>query len=319
VQIHGLLGRNEVVVRSGANVYRIQRLGYVALEVADLDVAVDFYARVVRLEVTERRPGVAFMSAGAEHHWLRLEEGNAPRVLRVGYEAVDPAAYDAIVADLRGRGVEHTEHADFGRDRLARSVRFTDPAGIGWEVFNQMAELPVRVAANGLCLERMLHTLWVVPNFDAEVEFCHEVLGFKTSDRVEESIEFLRCENRYHHSLGLVRGADDLLTPTFSHFCILVDSLDDVMRYRHNAVSLGLELEEDILRHPTSGSMGVYVTEPWLGFSIEFSTDHAIIDDATHVARRLALGPAALDVWREPLPPPRVDSKKSFAETLRHA
>jgi hypothetical protein len=62
--------------------------------------------------------------------------------------------------------------------------------------------------------------------------------------------------------------------------------------------------------------MGVYVTEPWLGFSIEFSTDHAVLDDATHRPRRFAMGKGALDVWKEPLPPPRVDSKTAFTESL---
>jgi catechol 2,3-dioxygenase-like lactoylglutathione lyase family enzyme len=300
-------------------VYRIERLGYVVLEVADLDVAVDFYARAIRLEVTERRPGVAFMSAGSEHHWLRLKAGSSPGVRRVGYEVASPDALQAILADLRDRDVEHVERSDFLADRVERAVRFRDPAGIEWDVFTHMAELAVPIAHNGIHLDRMLHTLWVVPNFDEELEFCQSVLGFRTSDRVEDSIEFLRCGNRYHHSLGLVRAADGVAEPQFSHFCILVDSLDDVMRYRHNAIALGLELEEDVLRHPTSGSIGVYVTEPWLGFSVEFSTDHAVIDDASHVARRLALGPGALDVWREPLPEPRVDSKAPFTESLRRS
>jgi 2,3-dihydroxy-p-cumate/2,3-dihydroxybenzoate 3,4-dioxygenase len=300
-----------------ASMYRIQRLGYVTLEVADLDVAIDFYARVVRLEVTERRPGVAFMSGGSDHHWLRLEEGGQPRVLRISYQATSADAYQAILEDLQARGIAYTEGDDFAADRVDRWVRFRDPAGIEWEVFTQLAELAVPIASNGILLDKMLHTLWVVPNFDEETRFCREVLGFNVSDRVENSIEFLRCANGYHHSLGFARGPDGLATPTFSHFCILVDSLDDVMRYRHNAVDLGLELEQDLLRHPTSGSIGVYVTEPWLGFSIEFSIDHAVIDDAMHTPRRLALGPAALDVWQEPLPPPRVDSKEPFTESLR--
>ncbi|MBN9619315.1 MAG: hypothetical protein J0H43_06235, partial [Actinobacteria bacterium] len=117
-------------------------------------------------------------------------------------------------------------------------------------------------------------------------------------------------------SLGLVRGPEGLTTPTFSHFCILVDSLDEVMRLRHNAVGLGLTLEQDLLRHPTSGSTGVYVVEPWLGFSVEFTTAHEVIDDSTHQPRRLAVGPAALDVWKQPLPAPRVDSKAPFTESL---
>ena len=296
--------------------YRIQRLGYVTIEVADLETAIDFYARVVRLEVTERRAGVAFMSGGADHHWVRLQEGPNPGVSRIAYQAVDRTSYEAIAADLTKAGTGFVRGGDFKADRVEEWIRFRDPAGIEWEIFTKMAELAVPVAPNGIALDKMLHTLWVVPNFDEETTFCREVLGFEVSDQVEESVEFLRCANGYHHSLGFARGAPGISGPQFSHFCVLVDSLDEVMRFRHNAVSLGLQLELDILRHPTSGSMGVYVTEPWLGFSIEFSTDHAVIDDATHRPRRFAMGQGALDVWKEPLPPPRVDSKASFTESL---
>ncbi|MBN9619100.1 MAG: VOC family protein, partial [Actinobacteria bacterium] len=163
--------------------YRIERLGYVTLEVADLDAAVDFYARVVRLEVTERRPGVAFMSGGREHHWLRLEEGSQPRVARIAYEATGVEAYQAIVADLRARQIDFVEGGDVVADRVERWVRFTDPAGVPWEVFTGMAQLAVPIAPNGIALDKMLHTLWDVPNFDAEAEFCRDVLGFKVSDR----------------------------------------------------------------------------------------------------------------------------------------
>jgi 2,3-dihydroxy-p-cumate/2,3-dihydroxybenzoate 3,4-dioxygenase len=255
------------------------------------------------------------MSGGREHHWLRLQQGGR-RVVNISYQATGPEAYEAILGDLKDRGIAYTESSDFAADRVDKCIRFQDPAGIDWEIFTEMAELPVPITPSGIQLDKILHTLWVVPNFDEESRFCKEVLGFKVSDRVENSIEFLRCANLYHHSLGLVRGAPDLAMPTFSHFCILVESLDDVMRYRRNALDLGLELEEDLLRHPTSGSIGVYVTEPWMGFSIEFSTDHAVLDDATHQPRRFALGPGALDVWKHPLPPSRVHSDMPFTADL---
>jgi catechol-2,3-dioxygenase len=206
---------------------RIERLGFVTLEVADLDAAIDFYARVVRLEVTERRPGIAFMGGGADHHWLRLEEASTPRVVRISYQAAGDQALDAVRADLESRDISYTEGSDFAGDRIDKRVRFNDPAGIEWELFTQMAELAVPIAPNGIDLDKLLHTLWVVPRYDEEVAFCRDVLGFKVSDRIEESIVFLRCANGYHHSLGFVRGPAELAAPEFSHFCILVGSLDD--------------------------------------------------------------------------------------------
>ncbi|MGC0367455.1 catechol 2,3-dioxygenase-like lactoylglutathione lyase family enzyme [Rhodococcus sp. 27YEA15] len=186
--------------------YRIQRLGYVAIEVADLEAAIDFYARVVRLEVTERRDGVAFMSGGVDHHWVRLEQGPNPGISRIAYQALDRAAYDGIAADLEAAGIEFVRGGDFIADRVEEWLRFRDPAGIQWEIFTKMAELAVPIAPNGISLDKMLHTLWVVPNFDEETAFCRDVLGFRISDQVEESVEFLRCENGYHHSLGFARG-----------------------------------------------------------------------------------------------------------------
>jgi catechol 2,3-dioxygenase len=48
------------------------RIGHVHLKVADLDRALGFYGGVLGFEVTQRRPGVVFMSAGGYHHHLAL-------------------------------------------------------------------------------------------------------------------------------------------------------------------------------------------------------------------------------------------------------
>jgi catechol 2,3-dioxygenase len=48
------------------------RIGHVHLKVADLDRALGFYGGVLGFEVTQRRPGVAFMSAGGYHHHIAL-------------------------------------------------------------------------------------------------------------------------------------------------------------------------------------------------------------------------------------------------------
>jgi catechol 2,3-dioxygenase-like lactoylglutathione lyase family enzyme len=63
----------------------VSRLGYLAIGVADLPEATEFYSRFVRLDVTERIGRTAFMTGGLEHHWLRLEEGGGSGLKRVGY------------------------------------------------------------------------------------------------------------------------------------------------------------------------------------------------------------------------------------------
>jgi 2,3-dihydroxy-p-cumate/2,3-dihydroxybenzoate 3,4-dioxygenase len=291
--------------------HRIATFGSLTIGVTDLDLAVDFYARIARLEPTETRPTTVFMSGGREHHWLRLEQTEEPDVQRVSFQAVDRAAIDAVTTELDARSIPWRTGADFRTDRLVDSIQFTDPAGVPMELYTGMAELPVAVAPNGVALREMLHTLWVVPDLEAEIDFLSRVLGFQISDRLENQVAFLHCADRYHHSLALAQGPPQLERARFAHFCILVDHVDDVMRFRYNAVAHDLHLEHDLLRHPTSGSMGVYVTEPTLGFSVEFCTGHQRIE-AGWEPRRLTAGPAMIDVWQQPLPPPRIDSKVPF-------
>lgn len=293
---------------------RVNGLGYLTLGVSDLEVAIDFYARVARLEISERRPGLVFMSGGREHHWLRLEETGEVGMKRVSYEATSGEALDAIREDLERRGISACEGGDFEADRLRRWLRFVDPGGIEVEVFVGMAQRAVPVQPNGVVLRALLHTLWMVPAFDETARFYQDVLGFKVSDAIEDSAVFMRCGNRYHHSIAFMRGGGS--APIFNHLCLLVDSIDDVMRCRNNALDLGLSLEYDLLRHAPSGSIGVYVQEPMHGFSIEFCCEHEQVDDETHVARNLTFGASTIDVWRETMPAPRVQTKIPFYEAL---
>lgn len=297
---------------------RIATFGFLTLGVRDLEVAVDFCARIARLEPTEVRDETVFMSGGGEHHWLRLERSDSPGALRVSFQAAGAEVLEVLAGELAERGMAPSAGAGFGADRVESAIRFDDPAGVPVEVYSGLAELPVPVQENGVRLREMLHTLWVVPDLEAEVEFWTSTMGFRVSDRLEDQVVFLRCADGYHHSFALAQGPPGLERARFAHFCVLVDDIDDVMRFRHNAVAHGLSLEHDLLRHPTSGSMGVYVKEPLEGFSVEFCVGHQRLDD-TWVARRLTSGPGMIDVWQQPLPPPRVNSKAPFNVLLAAA
>jgi catechol 2,3-dioxygenase len=48
------------------------RIGHVHLKVADLERALAFYCGVLGFELTQRRPGAAFISAGGYHHHIGL-------------------------------------------------------------------------------------------------------------------------------------------------------------------------------------------------------------------------------------------------------
>ena len=149
-----------------------------------------------------------------------------------------------------------------------------------------------------------LHGGGYVQNWDDTVRFYREVLGFKPSDWMGNAVAFLRCGDRYHHSAVLIRSPQN--QPVFDHFCIQVESIDDVMRFRHNAVAHGVALRDDVLRHGPSGSISVYIKDEARGFAVEYCTGHPQIDDETHEARVLPMVLESVDIWRSPLPEPRI-------------
>jgi hypothetical protein len=80
--------------------------------------------------------------------------------------------------------------------------------------------------------------------------------------------------------------------------CILVPTLDDLMRARANVLALNIPLRNDLLRHAPSGSMGIYLRDEANNFVIEFCTEHGQITADDHRPRVLPAVPETLDTWR---------------------
>jgi 2,3-dihydroxy-p-cumate/2,3-dihydroxybenzoate 3,4-dioxygenase len=282
----------------------VHKFGYLAVGVSDLAEATEFYSRFVRLDLTERMGNTAFMTGGLDHHWLRLEEGNGQGVNRIGYEVTSEESFPVVRAGLTEWGIEFEEGGGADKDRVNRWLRFTDPGGTVIELYSGMYERGVAPVHTGVTMENFLHGGWETANFDDAARFHREVLGFKASDWIANNVVFLRAGDRFHHSLVLLRSQRS----AFNHFCVQVESIDDVMRFRNNALRHGVKLRDDLLRHAPSGSIGVYMKDEARGFAVEFCTGHPQIDDATHKARILPMAPETADVWLSPLPEWSIES-----------
>lgn len=280
----------------------VSGLGFVDLGVVDLDGAVDFYSTVGRLHIAERTASTVYLTGGVEHHWLRLRRASTNGVTRIGFAVDDDAALDDLAARLATAGVDFTDERCLDEDRVERRVRFTDPAGVDVDLFVGMIELPLPPPDTGVALDSLLHVGWRVTEYEAACRFYTDVLGFRVSDSIADRVTFLRCDDGYHHSLVFVRG--DGGGPEFDHFCVQARSLDDVMRFRHNALRRGVPLRHDLLRHAPSGSIGVYAVDEARGLAIECCWDHPVVAD-DHRPRTLPLAPDTIDVWSRELPDPQ--------------
>jgi catechol 2,3-dioxygenase-like lactoylglutathione lyase family enzyme len=116
-----------------------------ALNVDDVDVAVEFYSRLFRTEPAKRRPGYAnFAVADPPLKLVLIETPGAGGTLNhLGVEVASTDEVAAAAARLSGEGLPTREQA--GVDccyAVQDKVWVEDPNGAPWEVYTVLADSP---------------------------------------------------------------------------------------------------------------------------------------------------------------------------------
>lgn len=130
-----------------------------ALNVDDLERAIDYYRRLFGVEVNKREPGYA--NFVVDSHALKLvlfEAPGAERLNHVGFEVFDDAQVDDAAGRLEAAGVlderQNAEVCCFARQNKAISH---DPQGLMWEWYRVLADSPTFFEApaetQGCCAE----------------------------------------------------------------------------------------------------------------------------------------------------------------------
>src|SRR5437868_13934377 len=118
------------------------RIGHVHLKVADLERALQFYCGVLGFELTQRRPGAAFVSAGGYHHHIALNTweslgGSPPPPGSTGLYHVailypSRAALADALCRLIAAGIALDGASDHG---VSEALSLRDPDRNGGEVY----------------------------------------------------------------------------------------------------------------------------------------------------------------------------------------
>lgn len=124
---------------------RLVGINHVALEVGDLDAALDLYGRLFAFELRGRAPGMAFLDMGDQ--FLALAEGSAAVERSERHCGLVVDDRDAVRAALVEAGIE--PHGN---------LRFTDPWGNEVEIVEyaqvQFTKAPAVLRGMGLALEK---------------------------------------------------------------------------------------------------------------------------------------------------------------------
>jgi len=248
---------------------RYRKLGYVALNVSDVERARTWYESMIGLKFNGfGDSGECFFRASSDHHNLILHRGDKPGLKRIGWELESEAQLDIVSRQLDRKHVawRSLDRSECRALCVKRCVRMAEPVtGAMLDFYAGMAQMDSPHSPTVAKIQHLSHVVLGTPRYREAVEFYENVLNFRTSDEIDGRINLMRCfPNPYHHSFGIAYSERNSL----HHLNFMVSDSDDLecakSRFEHNNVPMvwgGL--------HPPSGNVFLFFLDPD-GLSLEY-------------------------------------------------
>ena len=268
----------------------VTQLGYVALDVTDLDAWRRMGSEIFDFEVIDANDSCLFRIDERPCR-ISLRSASGDGIACSGWEAGDPGEYEALRERLRRAGVELSEGSpgDCAARGVAALTRFRDPGGFNLELYHtpRLDRRVVRHKAptSGFKAGDMGlgHIVLHYAERDSAVDFYREILGFRVTDtcklkNADVLATFLRCNSR-HHSLAIIAGVPGR-AGQISHLMVEANVMEDVGRAYELCLAKKLPMGLTLGQHTNDRMLSFYLQTP-SGFALEFGYGGIEIDDAS--------------------------------------
>jgi 2,3-dihydroxy-p-cumate/2,3-dihydroxybenzoate 3,4-dioxygenase len=272
---------------------RLHDIRYVRLGTRDLDASARFARAILGLEEAGRDDRSRYFRSDARDHTLVYCEGD-PSEHVAGFELEDPAALDAVAAqiDAQGLPVRHGTREECERRRVDAFVHFKDPSGNGIDlVAGPRPPGRAFAASRDAGITGFSHIGLRTTDARRDEAFWTHVCNARVSDRIGTA-PLLRID-AVHHKIALFPST----YAGVQHINHQVAGIDDVMRAWYFLREEGVRIVFGPGRHPTSSAVFLYFEGPD-GMVYEFSTGVRMIEDeASHRPRQFPFEPASFCMW----------------------
>ncbi|MCG5236172.1 VOC family protein [Xanthobacter oligotrophicus] len=253
----------------------VNRLGYVALNVTDLDAAIADATSITGLSLVERNADSAQLTSNRQHAELVLHRAGQDAVRAIGLEAPGAAEVQEAAARARRLGwniiAEHPSLAG-----ISHAVTIVSAEGHVLEIHTPLPEdQPRRHDGPGIHPRRLCHVNLASQDPAALADLLAQTLGLRLSERTEGcELMWMRASDGRHHTVGIAKSAQ----PGLHHFAWEFAQFSDFMR-------LGdlLDTQDRLMvwgpgRHGCGDNLFSYYVDR-AGFMVECSAEMEVILD----------------------------------------
>jgi catechol 2,3-dioxygenase-like lactoylglutathione lyase family enzyme len=275
----------------------VTRIGHIALNVSDLDKAVDFQQQVIGLVETERIGRTSYLTCNDRHHELILTEAPANRGYgHLALQVSDAAALQTARTVLPKAGGTLLGAIYDGEPGIDRALKVRSPGGHVYKLFCGMQT--VDAPPPGDRPTHFEHISCKVPGHRKEERFL-TALGFTNSDRMAFLGSWWHCDED-HHGIALTRAPRSEL----SHYAYAWPDLNALGRVADRLrVARNRRCIWGPSRHGPGNNHFLYFHDED-GAMIECCSELAQMTRDNYVPKTWSMSSGTINQWGGP-PPPR--------------
>ena len=285
--------------------FRYRGMGYIALNVTDLEKTSAFATEVFALTPAGDGPsGERFFRCSTNHHDVVLNQADKAGFVRAGWvletqEEVDRAFrhFDQKLG-LKPKWIPEEERIALGLG-FGPAFRVREPTTKAqYDYYAKMEYVSAPLQNTHITKFKCFgHFGLVVPDCKATTDYMVENMGFIVSDYAGpyRAVLMRPFPNANHHSFAPIQSPFGRCT--FHHMAFMVSEIDDIGKLFNRTKKFDAGIAFGIGRHPTSGSIHLYVYDPddmvW-----EYTLGmEQFPEENPREARNMCITPENFDLW----------------------